>query len=251
MFFVFGDQYRGELAITLKKTVQLGSFIHLLSSVETNYIRLVTLGSLVSLIRRGASDDQFFIARRSSEIFDTEEDRAEFFSSKKARSSIRSGDEYTILGSKSDSAHEFWRLLGKRKRPVVLFRDGQNISPLYTFDGNESLKLLNARLMSPSDSTLGGLIGPIIDLIDYPARYRRDEEKHRKDMDIKSQVEIQEQYRSIGEFCRVSKILDDAPKNSGYYQYAKNLMKDVSENMESTIKRSGASVRITRINEKV
>lgn len=240
----FFNQPRTNLRFRLEETVQISALAHLLSIIETNYIRLALTGAIITEIERGARDDQFLIANQSPYIFSSEKSRAADYSSPESYSRIISSFDYIVLGSKESDPKKFWKLLGALRRPVVLFRDKETVRPIYSLDSIESLKLLDARLMSPADVGLEGLGGLLTDLIQLPGNMRRNEERHRLDQRIQAAAETQQQIKTIEDFIRVSELLENTPNNRGYKIYAQKMLDQVRSNMERQISNSRAEVSI-------
>ena len=150
----------GTIRLISEVTLPVWAVTHTLETYSSHYLKIQTIRLMCDKFQQGANDTDFRIAVNSFDLYpDTE--RAEY-----------QEPDLIVLRSKADSARDFWRLFGRLRRPVVLYK----FNPIYETESEYALRIPSLSAESPFSVNLQGTLGTIIDLFTGRAGVVRDNE---------------------------------------------------------------------------
>jgi hypothetical protein len=135
--------------VSSRKSFHVWTLGHYVKVTESNYLKQLQIIRIVEQIDAGASDDQFFIAAHSADLYG-EVDVA------------RDSASLVVLAEKRESADEFWSLFERLRRPEVFYRshgglrEKGEVAPLYSSVDPEALKIIQASVSTPITITFEG-----------------------------------------------------------------------------------------------
>lgn len=142
----------GTIELKSDVAVPVWAATHTVEIFSSSYLKIQTIREMCLRFKQGASDDNFFIAAHSFELYPAV-----------VATDYRELD-LVLLGSKADSAGEFWKVFSRLHRPVVLFRAGREFSPVYNMESDVALRVPSLSVESPLSVSLQGTLGTIMDL---------------------------------------------------------------------------------------
>ena len=146
------NEITGIVEATSEVSTPTWSISHFLDNTSSNYLKLITLREICRRFAEGAEDRDFLICVNSFDLFPAI-DQLHY-----------RDDDLVVLTSKDRSARDFWHFFRHLHRAIVLFREHNQLLPLYEIDSDVSLKILSLSLRSPVSFSLQGALGALVDL---------------------------------------------------------------------------------------
>lgn len=143
----------GTVELESAVAVPVWAVTHILETFSSHYLKIQTIREMCIQFQQGACDTDFLIAVHSFDLYPALEQ------------TDYQEPELVVLQSKSDSAREFWKHFSRLRRPVVLFRSGQEFSPIYGTATESALRVPSLSVESPFTMSLQGTLGTLLDLI--------------------------------------------------------------------------------------
>lgn len=194
-----------------------------------NYIKIMTVRRICKLMHEGASDMNFFVAKKSETLFPSELNEV-FFS--------HDYGKYIRLATKGDNPDEFWRIIRDYIRPVVFYTGGNNPQKLVDYKDETAIKIKNLSYNSPPSWDIQGSINGLLDLANVKNKREMEEETHISNQ-IANAIENTERY------VRTAQIVNDPMTPEGVKKYANVLLDDLMSKQGKLNEKLG--VRIKRI----
>ncbi|MQY51339.1 hypothetical protein HCX48_08130 [Rhodocyclus tenuis] len=182
------------------------ALVHYLQQTEINYIKLVTLERIATLVQGGLDPDALVVAGESAELYQREGLRLE------------PSREHLFLARKEESAQKFWNVVSRHARPVVFVRETDSYRPLYELRGTNALIIRNLSINSPAKVTLEGAGTALADI--YYAGEREERARIQWANEQQAQVGV-----NLQELARASQIINDPATPPGIREYMQEIVR--------------------------
>lgn len=205
------------------------SINHYIEEFCNNYNKILLIRRICELMQDGANDNQFLIAKKSINLF--------------PKTSIESiftynDEDYIILQSKEENAKDFWHIIVNYIRPIVFYKENDNILPLVDINTEDAIKIKSFSYNSPIELNIQGAIDGIIDIANAKNRREMEEERHIACL-------INESASNVERIVKASQVIDDVRTPQGVKYYANNALMDLMNKQEKLNEKLG--IRIERI----
>lgn len=209
------------------------SINHYIEEFCNNYNKILIIRRICELLQNGANDNQFLVARKSADLFPKTSIEYDF-----------SYDEsnYIVLTTKGEDPKKFWHIIVNYVRPIVFYREGDQILPLIDITDADAIKITSFSYNSPVEINVQGAIGGIIDIANARNRREMEEERH-----IANQ--IGDSVENIERIARASQVVNDRRTPQGVQYYANNALEDLMKKQEKLNAKLG--IRINRIDARI
>lgn len=178
-----------RIRLATKTSFQASTLGHLITSTDSNYLKLLQIYKVISLLKNGASDEQFAISDSSANLFASEVAPV---------ASLK----LTFLSFKSGSPEDFWGYLGSLHRPIVFFRrnidnrwESKDVIALHSPTDTDALKIIRARVETPINIDFSGLEKVLRQLFFGRADEARTQELHQFELSSRKAAEERKQER--------------------------------------------------------
>jgi hypothetical protein len=194
-----------------------------------NYNKIMTVRRICELMHDGAYDDEFFVAKKSEELFPSESANVTF---------THETDRFVRLATKSQNPEEFWRIIKDYVRPVVFYTGGDVPIKLVDYTDDGAIKIRKLSYNSPPSWDIQGTINGLIDVANAGNRRAMEEESH-----ISNQIGAG--FENMERYARASQVINDPRTPEGVKHYANNLLNDLTKKQEKLNKK--LDIRVNKI----
>ena len=181
---------------------------HYIQQTDINYVKLMIVQKICTLIKDGIHPDAFVVASKSADLFNTQNPEYNDF------------DDFTILATKEESAKKFWNTINRYHRPVVFYRKNNNYIPIFQYQDENRLIIRNLSVNSPVEFSLEGAGSSMVDL------YYGSEREQRNRIQWENE-QIGQVAQNINDIARASATINDPAVPSGVKLYAENILDQV------------------------
>jgi len=181
---------------------------HYIQQTDINYVKLMIIQNICSLIESGINPDNFVVATKSSELYKT--NAIEYDNT----------DDYIILASKQDSAKKFWNIINRHHRPVVFYKENNEYIPIFNYSDENRLLIRNIKVNSPVAISLEGAGSSMVDL------YYASDREQRSKIEWENQ-QLGQVAQNIDDIARASSTINNPNVSDGVKVYANNILSQV------------------------
>ncbi|MBM7562944.1 hypothetical protein [Fusibacter tunisiensis] len=214
---------------TENDNLPMWSIIRYCDEFCTNYNKIMIIRKICELMQQGASDNDFFVATRSEELFPGDNNGLSF---------SYDSDKFLMLATKNNNPEEFWRIIKDYIRPVVFYTGGSSPVKLVDFTDDSAVKITNLSYNSPPILDIQGTVNGLLDVANAGNRREMEEELHISTL-------IGDALVNTEKLARASQVVNDPRTPSGVKNYANNLLEELTRKQEKLNLK--LDVRITRI----
>lgn len=188
-----------------KEGLPAWSTLYYMEQFCLNHLKLTTVQRICELLAAGIVENQLAVVAYSLDLFPHEPIERTGFKP----------DELVLLSNKGPEADNFWHIIRRYKRPVVLFTDsktGRRL-PLYDYNRPEAAKIWTFQEQSPPEGVVRGAVGAAIDLFFAGEREERERQAHANE-------QIGQATDNLAGIIRASQIIASPVTPEGVRRYA-------------------------------
>lgn len=179
---------------------------HYIQQTDINYVKLMIVQKICSLISSGVNPDKFVVALKSDDLFNTENSEYNDFS------------DFEILAEKENSAKKFWDTINRYHRPVVFYKQENKYIPIFQYQNENRLIIRKLNVNSPVEFNLEGVGSSMVDL------YYASEREQRNRIQWQNE-QLGQVVQNVNEIVRASETINNANIPEGIRNYAENIIK--------------------------
>ena len=183
-----------------KEGLPVWAVTHFLEKTCLNHMKPTLIQRICELTGNGVNETDLSVVPFSAEIFPTES-----FSEAHYEKVVQLGGE--------DGGEEFWNIITKYKRPIVLYQTDNGTIPLYDYNGDDAAKIWSFKEQSPPEGVIRGAAGALIELIYAGEKEARARLTHQNQ-------EIGQTTRNLKDFALASQVIADPRTPLGIRKYA-------------------------------
>jgi hypothetical protein len=219
----------GEISLVGENTFELPmwSINYYLQELCNNYSKLLIIQRICELSQQGACDKCFFVGKQSASLFP----RGAI-----SKSLSENSTKYIILSEKDPK--EFWDAILSHSRPIVFYKHGTEILPLYDYKNKEAIKINKLTFNSPVNIDIQGAVNGLLDLIEAPKKHQIKEEEFEA-------RQIGQLACNYSDIARAAQTINDPRTPEGIRHYANQGLYQLLEKQRKL--NDKLEIRITRI----
>lgn len=201
---------------------------HYIQQTDINYVKLMIVQKICSLISDGINPDSFVVASKSDDLFNTENAEYNDF------------NDFKILAEKENSAKKFWDTINRYHRPVVFYKQNNRYIPIFQYQNEDRLIIRKLNVNSPVEFNLEGVGSSMVDLYYASEREERNRIQWRNE-------QIGQVVQNVNEIARASATINNPNIPEGIRNYAENIIKHAmlrQDKLNTEIGLTGGSVSI-------
>jgi len=179
---------------------------HYIQQTDINYVKLMIVQKICSLISDGINPDNFVVASKSDDLFNTENSEYNDF------------NDFKILAEKENSAKKFWDIINRYHRPVVFYKQNNRYIPIFQYQNEDRLIIRKLNVNSPVEFNLEGVGSSMVDL------YYASEREQRNRIQWENE-QIGQVVQNVNEIARASATINNPNIPEGIRSYAENIIK--------------------------
>lgn len=188
-----------------KEGMPAWSTLYYMEQFCLNHLKLTTIQRVCELLAAGYCESQLAVVAYSLDLFPHAPiERTDFKT-----------EELVLLASQGQEAENFWHIIRRYKRPVVLFthpETGQRF-PLYDYNRPEAAKIWTFQEQSPPEGVVRGAVGAAIDLFFAGEREDRERQAH-------ANQQIGQATDNLAGIIRASQVIANPTTPEGVRRYA-------------------------------
>ncbi|MDD2368505.1 MAG: hypothetical protein PHQ90_04320 [Sulfuricurvum sp.] len=186
---------------------------HYVQQTDINYVKLMIIQKICTLIKDGLDPDQLVVASKSADLFNT------------TQTAYNDYDDFFILAKKGESAKDFWNVINRHYRPVVFYKQNNEYIPIFNYQDEDRLIIRNLSVNSPVNMSFEGAGSALADLYYAPEREQRNRIQWQNE-------QIGQVVSNINEIGKASSTINDPAVPEGVKRYAENILNQVMQRQE-------------------
>jgi len=208
----FDELKRGYVGIIGKSEIPVRSIIHYISNLSNDYAKVIMIQRIGELFLKGAQDKNFFVTTNSVNWL------PDYNSNSWVKNNYEN-QKYLMMAEKSENPEKFWNIIKNYARPVVFYKNNNNIIPLYNYEhkSSDSFKLVHFYENSPFLIEIIGAIAALVTIVYTIKGDYRQSESHKSD-------ELYKSVNTLEKIVSCSKFINDNNVPAGYRAYAENTL---------------------------
>jgi len=168
---------------------------------------------ICNLIKDGLNQKKLIVASSSADVFPKKTIAYEDF------------DKFEILARKDESVKEFWQVIARHHRPVVLYSSDHGYIPIYSHDDGNALIIRNVSVNSPVSINLEGIAGAVTDL------YYAGEREQRQRLQWENE-QVGQTVQNVEDIARASGVVNSQDVPEGVRTYANAILEQALKRQE-------------------